>query len=446
MSDTARDLLVHGVAAAKANDREQARFYLEWVLRTDADLEQQTEAWYNLSLITDEPEEKRQCLENVLAAYPGHGEARRDLAILEGRIKPADLVDQMRPVGPLAPGSELTQEDVQGFKCPRCGAAMAFDPRLGTLACGFCGYRKSDSTGGQAPQSGEPEQDWVAAMYTRRGHRWELPLARTLTCRGCGAVMTVQPGLMTTGCPFCGASHVIETDESRELIQPEAVLRFAFDAAAARGHGRAWLEQTRFRPEDLDEEALFAPPRSVYIPCWNFDISSQLYWNGYVMQRQQGQLSSVPTSGVISNLFDNVLVPASASISEEELDALRFDVSAAVPYSAGLLAHWPAEIYTISMADAAVAAHDHAFKRSEAAAPLEVEVGPADLVNDLKIDRRDISMLSYKLLLLPVWITSYSYQGREYRVLINGHSGRVHGAVPRGGFQRLLDDLLGEDE
>ena len=54
MSDEARDLLVYGVAAANANDREEARYYLEWVLRIDADIDQETEAWYYLSKITDD--------------------------------------------------------------------------------------------------------------------------------------------------------------------------------------------------------------------------------------------------------------------------------------------------------------------------------------------------------------------------------------------------------
>src|SRR4051812_18915966 len=86
MSASSNDLLLYGVSAAKADSKEEARFYLEWVLR-DADVEQETEAWYWLSRITDDPAEKRNCLENVLAAYPKHPEARRDLAILDGRLK-----------------------------------------------------------------------------------------------------------------------------------------------------------------------------------------------------------------------------------------------------------------------------------------------------------------------------------------------------------------------
>ena len=43
MSEHARDLLLRGRDAVLAKEREEARFYLEWVLSTDSDLDQQTE-------------------------------------------------------------------------------------------------------------------------------------------------------------------------------------------------------------------------------------------------------------------------------------------------------------------------------------------------------------------------------------------------------------------
>ena len=161
MSDEARDLLVYGVAAANANDREEARYYLEWVLRIDADLDQETEAWYYLSKITDDPVEKRQCLENVLAAYPGHGEARRDLAILEGRLKPEDIIDPNKPVAPITPQTALGDQDLRRYTCPKCGGRLTYNTLKGGLACQFCGYqpgtasgigdRGSESAGGPVP-------------------------------------------------------------------------------------------------------------------------------------------------------------------------------------------------------------------------------------------------------------------------------------------------------
>ena len=102
MSETARELLVRGVAAAKtgqARDREEARFYLEWVLRSDdAASDQKASAWLWLSQIEDDPQKKRDCLENVLGWDPANGPARRGLAILDGRLKPEDIIDPDKPI------------------------------------------------------------------------------------------------------------------------------------------------------------------------------------------------------------------------------------------------------------------------------------------------------------------------------------------------------------
>src|SRR5438105_10169330 len=158
MSNEAEDLLVYGVAAAKVDSRAEARFYLEWVLRTDASLDQQTQAWYWLSRITDNPDEKRTCLDNVLAAYPNHPEARRDLAILEGRLKPEEMVDLRQADAPVAPSPALSTEDAQRFVCPNCGGKMAYAPERHGLYCQFCGYLKPEKKKGARATPGTAAQ------------------------------------------------------------------------------------------------------------------------------------------------------------------------------------------------------------------------------------------------------------------------------------------------
>src|SRR5690348_448290 len=112
MSDEARELLVYGVAAAKANSPLEARNYLEWVLRTDADLEQQAEAWYWLSTLSNDPGEKRSCLESALAASPDYPEARRDLAILDGRLRAEDLRGAWDTETPLTADPQVSADEL----------------------------------------------------------------------------------------------------------------------------------------------------------------------------------------------------------------------------------------------------------------------------------------------------------------------------------------------
>ena len=75
MSETVREFLVRGIAAAKTNDPkdlEEARYYLKRAINaSDAEFDQRAKAWLWLSQIEDDPVKKRDCLENVLAIDPG---------------------------------------------------------------------------------------------------------------------------------------------------------------------------------------------------------------------------------------------------------------------------------------------------------------------------------------------------------------------------------------
>ena len=42
----------------------------------------------------------------------------------------------------------------------------------------------------------------------------------------------------------------------------------------------------------------------------------------------------------------------------------------------------------------------------------------------------DISDVTFKHILLPVWLAAYRYRGKSYRFVVNGRSGRVQGERP----------------
>ena len=147
-NDLAADWLLHGVAAARAGEKDEARDLLEHALiELDVmaevygsnDTDAREKAWYWLSRISDDPKQKRDYLENVMASNPTHPEARRELAILEGRLKPEEIVnpDRLNPAVTPAPKSEA----VRRFVCPQCGGKLSFNPAKQMLACEYCGYR-----------------------------------------------------------------------------------------------------------------------------------------------------------------------------------------------------------------------------------------------------------------------------------------------------------------
>jgi predicted Zn-ribbon and HTH transcriptional regulator len=446
MSESVRELLVRGVAAAKtgqARDKEEARFYLEWVLRSaDATSDQKASAWMWLSQIEDDPKKKRDCLENVLAADPANVPARRGLAILDGRLKPEEIIDPNKPIAPVRPDVTPRPSGVRRFTCPQCGGRMAYLADKRSLVCDYCGNRLHEF---QAIQQGAllSEQDFTAALATAKGHRWELPVERTLKCEGCGATFAIPPLQVSGKCPFCGSAHVI-TANTGELIEPEGMLPFQFDVDTASGRIRHWLDTLKFRPSDLDERSAIAQPRKVFLPFWTFDLGGTMNWNAQVEEGYGNDKVWVPRSGVYLVYHDDLLVPATRAVPNDVLnDLIDYDTKALVAFSADLLSDTAAEVYQVPLVDASLVARQRALHIGRAYVQSNDLAG--ENYRDFLMNSGGMIIESYKLVLLPVWITRYRYKNEAYLVAVNGQSGKVAGRVPRSGLQKALAGLFGQN-
>jgi hypothetical protein len=93
--------------------------------------------------------------------------------------------------------------------------------------------------------------------------------------------------------------------------------------------------------------------------------------------------------------------------------------------------------------DASLKARRHAYDRGRR----HVRESHDDLQN-LRFSSAGITILSYKLILLPLWIGQYQEQGRPAMVIVGGQTGKL--LVKRSrrsglvrGLQRWISDLLG---
>lgn len=444
MSESVRQLLVRGVAAAKTGqerDKEEARFYLEWVLRSsDAEMQQKATAWLWLSQVESDPAKKRECLEYVLASDPGNGPARRGLAMLEGRLKPEDVIDPNQPIAPVTPAASPAPTGVRRYACPQCGGSMSFVADKRALICDHCGKRLFEY---QAIQQGAliNEQDFMVTLSTAKAYRWELPAERTLQCEACGATFTLPPGHTSGRCPFCGSKHVI-TARTGELIQPEAVLPFQCSAEQAMQQVRRWLEQQKYRPDDLDERSAIAKPQGIFLPFWTFDLGGTMNWRALVAEKRGNQTVWLPRNDLYLVYHDDLLVPATHSIAPDLLNEnLKYDTQALRPYAPELLSDATAEVYQIPLANASLVARQRALQLGQAYVAAHALAG--ENYRDFFMNTTGLIIESYKLVLLPIWLTRYRYKQQAYPLLINGQSGAVNGSVPRSRWQKALAGFFG---
>ena len=114
-----------------------------------------------------------------------------------------------------------------------------------------------------------------------------------------------------------------------------------------------------------------------------------------------------------------------------------FPWGSATAYDPRYLAGWPAEIYEASMAEASLNA-----RKQVVDGVLASIYGREPALRDLGYSTSNISILSFKLVLAPFWVTEYQSQGRTLRVIINGKSGSVYGETPSRGILAWLENAL----
>ena len=417
------DLLSEAILHIRAKEYDLARPYLERALATaeaSDDLETRAQASYYLSEITADPKQKRQLLEDTLAIDPAHAEARRSLAVLDGKLKPGEIVDADALPVP-ASGEAAVQAD--RFTCPRCGGRMTYAPDGHSLVCEYCERTQRLST---APSA--KEEDFFIAMANGSGQRAPVSM-QTFQCQGCGARFLLAPQELSARCAYCGSEHVVATGEQRDLLEPDGIIPMAFDQKLAALHLAQWLEGKKIQPEGEVQAA-----RGLYLPVWAFDIIGSLPWNGRVYRNKR----EVPVSGEQPLQYDNLCVPAATKVSEGLKKLLpEYTLSSAPAYDPRFLAGWPAEIYELSMADASLVARQMAVEQVRS--KIQYEGGG---VIDLSYSSATITVTAFRLILLPVWLAGYGFGDHPYQVLINGQSGGVHGETPEHGLKGWLGGLV----
>ena len=327
------------------------------------------------------------------------------------------------------------------FPCDQCGADYRYDPENRALTCDHCGHTEQLRDG---PWSGQAlkELDFEAAIAQRLPQA-EIEETRVLSCPNCAAQVEFDPDTHASECPFCATPVVTDTGTHRH-IKPKGVLPFATDESAARGAMTNWLGRLWFAPNGLQEYARKGRKmQGIYVPYWTFDSDTKSRYSGergtvyYETRtrtvngkRQTYQVSKVRwkrVSGRVARFFDDVLVLASKSLPKRYTDALQpWDLTALEPYRPEYLAGFRAEGYQIELADGFSAARTHMQAVIERDVRFDIG-GDRQRIHDLQTQVDDVT---FKHILLPVWLAAYKYRGKTYRFVVNGQTGRVQGERP----------------
>jgi hypothetical protein len=437
--DYGKELLRSGIIEAKARHREAARRYLDRAAYISNDHDVLAEAWFWMSQVMDDAAEKRKALENCLANDLQHARARRALAVLDGRLRADEIVDPDKL--PSVPEG-LRAANADRFMCPKCGGRMSFAPDGQSLTCEYCSRNQQF-----AAQPGTAnEKDFIIAMATARGHGRPLN-QQVFHCEGCGCEFILPPNQLSSTCVYCGSPHVVNWEADEQLLAPDGIIPHAFDQQRATKHLIEWVESNEIKPDVGAGSSRPYTPRGVYLPLWTFDLGGSLEYVGERVDdseiqfgRKSKKMVRVKDSYPVQ--INDLPIPAARKLSAVFLKLIpTFELKAVKPYEPGYLANWPAEVYDIPMAEASLDARAQGLSRYKRDLPVLLD--PVKLIS---ASSADMTVESFRLTLLPVWMTELPFEGRTHLVLINGLNGEVKSDLPEkkesGGLMEWLGDLL----
>ena len=334
-------------------------------------------------------------------------------------------------------------DGVRQFPCKQCGAKVEFAPGTQVLQCPYCG----DETSIPTSADGIEEHDFFEAASDDIGQDAETEEVSSVRCQSCAALVEPSGAAEAFPCPYCGSS-IVATAKSQRLIKPQAVLPFKIHRQKATALFRGWINKLWFAPDALKKLAqLEGRLQGLYTPYWTYDADTESRYIGqrgdnyYVTKTrtvtrdgktvretyQDVQIRWRPASGHVSREFDDMLVVGSTSLPRELAEALEpWDLGNLVSYADEYLSGFRAERYQVDVRAGWIRARE----RME-------EVIREDVKRNIGGDHQRIGTLdtahgniTFKHVLLPLWICSYRYKEKIYRFLVNARTGEVQGQRP----------------
>lgn len=342
-------------------------------------------------------------------------------------------------------GTRPDGDDGRRFPCTQCGSDLVYTIGEFSLHCDSCGFDRSIDL---SDEQSVVEHDYAEALrlleeqQQKRTESAEsaVVLSETLVCEACGAEVAFDGTVTSLECGYCGTP--LQRDDVHldpERIPVDAVLPFAVDQKSARRSLRSWVKGLWFAPSKFKQRGVRGDLTGVYLPFWTFDSLTftrfsgrrgDYYYRGSGKNRRR-RIRWRRVAGKFQHFFDDVLVLAAAGVRKTALGpSLRrlepWPLEKCRSFRAEYLAGFQARTYDIKLEQGFADAHER--MTNELRAQVRSRIG-GDTQRIEELQSR-FDAVTYKHVLLPLWLMSYRHKGKSMQVVINAMTGKVYGQRP----------------
>ncbi|MFD1257229.1 hypothetical protein ACFQ3S_10505 [Mucilaginibacter terrae] len=341
--------------------------------------------------------------------------------------------------------------------CKGCGAILHFAPGTNSLKCQYCDVANEivpvETNGIVASIDYDT---FVASVNTVLVNN-ELKVVK---CSQCGSETNLQENSTAEKCAFCTAPLVLELSYNKGIVKPHYILPFILDEKAAVKSFKDWLAGLWFAPNNLIKKVeANAALKGVYMPYWTYDCEAITNYTGQrgdyyyetetytetVNGRQETRTKRVRhtrwsyASGTVNCSFNDVTVPASKSLPQQTLTELGpWNFNKLLSYDERYISGFSAETFQIDP--------EKGFETAKSI--MEITIKNA-IENDISGDEQRIESfnsrynnVAIKYVMLPVWVSAYSYNNKVFQFTVNACTGEVIGKRPYSIIKIVLAIIL----
>ncbi len=326
------------------------------------------------------------------------------------------------------------------LKCRNCGGDLEFNPGTQSLKCPFCGTVNENPD--TIPEVHE-ELDFHGALEKFRNSEDTVEV-QIEKCPACGAEVTLEANATTAKCDFCGTS-IVAGGKSHKAMKPQYLLPFKVSGDDAKKTFRQWIMKRKFAPNDLKKHARMTEPlKGIYYPFWTFDADTRSRYSGergihYTRQVERTDSEGkrytdtvtetrwTSVRGTVKRFFDDVLIAASRTLKNKLTGRLdEWNLKEMVRYDEKYLKGFKAESYSVDLEEGFNLAKE--VMNEQIRSDIRRDIG-GDEQRIRSIDT-DYSDITFKYILLPIWVVMYKFKDKYYQVLVNGSTGEIEGERP----------------
>lgn len=324
------------------------------------------------------------------------------------------------------------------YKCPCCGAGLAFGEDVQKMQCAYCDNEFTVEAVRAYNDSLQQSEDSPFILDEESSAHWsqgEQAAMRMFTCPSCGGQIISDANTAATFCPYCENPTILSERLSGGL-KPDGVIPFKLGKQDAQDAFLRLCKGKPLLPKLFTQKQHVEKITGIYVPFWLYDCSGDMnakYHATRVHTWSDAKYHYTRTEHFTllrdaSASFSGIPMDGSSKMDDALMESIEpFDYGKLVDFDTAYLSGFFADKYDVGAQDG------KARVKERVGASIDELLQPsffgyATVVPAGK--QVNVAHGKVKYVLLPVWLLNTRYKDQIYTFAMNGQTGKMTGQFP----------------